>query len=251
VDILVVFPDGIGLGAKDKVLKRIGQRALMHLGLGADRCQTQESTRGVKRNLRYYYPRRSQNPAAREYLLLEMGSRGGPDPHQGHAMRSLVAEYAASRLDEGPETWEEFAPVTVEVLAPERTLLEKLALLHDLGARFAGEESARDRMAQAGRHFYDVHRLLADGGVRGALRALGTAGVAALVDDIDDHSQAAGWSYVRRPPGGFADSPAFDPEAPGLAVAERSYGVAMAMVHGDRPTFQSCLTTVRRYRELI
>ena len=73
----------------------------------------------MKRNLRYRYPRAFHNPAAREYLLLEMGSRGDPDPHDTHTMRSMIAEYAQAERDEGPDAWEEFASLTVQVLAPE------------------------------------------------------------------------------------------------------------------------------------
>jgi len=205
----------------------------------------------VKRNLRYRYPRTFSHPAAREYLLLEMGSRGGPDPHDTHTMRSMVAEYAASQRGEGPDTWEEFAPLTVAVLAPERTLLEKLALLHNLGSRFPHDDVAQRYMAQAGRHYYDVKCLLDAPAVREALTDLGPVGVTALVDDINTRSQAAGWRYMPRPSGGFANSPAFDPAAPCRAVAEHSYGVALGMVHGAKPTFEDCLTLVQGSRHLL
>lgn len=251
VDLLVLFPEGAGTSARQKSLKRIGDLARAHLGLPEDKCTTQESTTGVKRNLRFYYPRRFTNPNAREYLLLEMGSRGGPDPNATHVMRSMVAEYAESERGEGPNTWEEFAPVTVQVLAPERTLLEKLALLHNLGARFSSDESAQEYMAQAGRHYYDVKCLLAAAEVRDALDHLGTGGVEALVEDINERSEAAGWRYMSRPAGGFADSPAFETDGACRAVAERSYEVALDMVHGQKPTYDECLATVHGSRHLI
>jgi hypothetical protein len=251
VDLLVVFPKNAGMGARQSALRRIADTARTHLGLAPEDCTTQESTTGVKRNLRYRYPRKFSNPAAREYLLLEMGSRGGPDPHDTHTMRSMVAEYAASQRGEGPDTWEEFAPLTVAVLAPERTLLEKLALLHNLGSRFPDDDVAQQYMAQAGRHYYDVKCLLDAPAVRKALTDLGTSGVGTLVDDINARSQAAGWRYMPRPAGGFADSPAFDPVAPCRAVAERSFEIALGMVYGVQPTYDDCLTQVQNSRHLL
>jgi hypothetical protein len=154
VDILLVFPEGSGNSARDKAMKRIVAAARTHLGLDDSACTTQESTTGVKRNVRYAYPRRFPSDVTREYLLLEMGSRGGPDPHQRREVRSMVAEYAIDELGEQETTWQEFAPVWMEVLAPERTLLEKLALLHNLGARFPDDDVAQQYMARAGRHYY-------------------------------------------------------------------------------------------------
>jgi hypothetical protein len=83
------------------------------------------------------YPRRFVSPSATEYVLLEMGSRGGPTPRQPHLARSQVANYAIEVLGEMADEWAEFASVAIDVLSPERTLLEKLALLHDCGTRYA------------------------------------------------------------------------------------------------------------------
>lgn len=250
VDILLIFPEKTSLNARDRVLKRIGERARGHLGLEPDKVVTQESTKGVKRNLQYFYPRMLPSPDVREHLLLEMGSRGGPNPHETRSMRSMVAEYAESQLGEGPDVWAEFTPVTVQVLAPERTLLEKLTLLHDLASRFS-EESAQRGMAQAGRHYYDIQRLLETPIVRASLAELGPDGVVAIVEDINARSAAAGWSYSARPASGFADSAAFDPRGAVRATAQRSYEVALGMVHGTKVPFDDCFASIERWRELL
>jgi hypothetical protein len=75
--------------------------------------------------------------------------------------------------------------------------------------------------------------------------------VLALVDDVNARSAAAGWRFVDRPTSGYADSPAFDPSAPGRAVAEESYGVAIGMVYGDAPGFEECLDAVHQARDLL
>jgi hypothetical protein len=251
IDILVVFPPGTGTGSRGNSLKRIAVRVQEHLGLSDESCEVVGSTTGVHRDIRYRYPRRFESQAATEDVLLEMGSRGGPTPRQPHIVRSQVANYAIEVLGEPEEEWEEFASVAIDVLSPERTLLEKLALLHDCGTRYADTDKARDAMALAGRHFYDVHCLLNDAGVREALAQLGPTGVAELVADVDARSDAAGWSYTPRPNGGFADSAVFAEDAVSRATAEASYSTALGMVHGQKPTLDECLATVGRYRELL
>jgi len=252
VDLLIPFPDALGTGTRDRALKQIVAAAQEHLGLPDNRCLLQTSTKGVKRNVEFHYPRAFVNPAVREHLLLEMGSRGGPDPRGTHTLRSMIAEYAEEILGEGPSTWEEFAPVSIDVLAPERTLLEKCALLHDLGERFDRQDPvAVDHMGRAGRHYYDLAQLLGDGEVRAVLAALGSDGIARVAQDIDDHSARAGWRSVARPNGGYGDSLAFDPSAACQETARVSFGVAMGMVYADTPTFERCLEIIRAYAHLL
>lgn len=255
VDVLLVFPEGAGTNSRDKAIKRIVKRAHKHLGpddvIGTT---VQESTTGVKRNVLFSYPRSHVSDVTREELLLEMGSRGGPDPHHMHAVRSMVAEYAIDVLGESDDVWEEFAPVEVAVLAAERTLVEKLALLHNLGERFGPDDGmAREYMARAGRHYYDVHQLLSSDEVCRTLEELGPEGFVEMVDDVNARSEAAGWRFVERPAGGYAASRAFDPLAPGAEVARRSYGVASGMVYGPEkaPTFDECLAVVRDRTSLL
>lgn len=251
VDILLVFPASAGKGAKDKALKRIVESARVHLGLPPEACSVAESTTGVKRNVRFEYPRRFENSAAREYLLLEMGSRGGPDPHERHKIRSMVAEYAIDVLGDPDDEWEEFAPVAVEVLAPERTLIEKCALLHTASVRYEEDPTIESNLAKAGRHFYDIHQLLGNAKVRDALSELGPKGLKGLVADVNERSQAAGWAHEERPAAGYSASPAFDPNAAGRGVAEPSFEVAMGMVYGEVPTYEDCLATVSAHSSLL
>jgi hypothetical protein len=251
VDILLVFPQTAGGGSRNNAMKRIVESARIHLGFPAEACTLAESTAGVKRNVQFEYPRKFEHAAAREYLLLEMGSRGGPDPHERREMRSMVAEHAINVLGEPADEWEEFAPISVEVLAPERTLIEKCALLHNLGARYADDPGVERDLARAGRHFYDIHKLLGNAKVRDALAELGQSGLQDLVNDVNARSEAAGWAYTERPQDGYGASQVFDPYAAGREVAERGFDVAMGMVYRDPPSYEECLATVREHRSLI
>lgn len=253
VDLLVMFPAAMGMGTRDRALKKIVEVARTHLLLEPESCVTETSTKGVKRNVQFHYPREHAHATAREHLLLEMGSRGGPNPHGPHELRSMVAEYADRELGEGPSVWQEFASVTIEVLAPERTLLEKCALLHNLGTKIVATQDsvALEYMARAGRHYYDVGRPLSDAQVRAALEALGPAGVAELSGNIDEASAAAGWRFETRPTGGYAASAAFDPAAPCYPAAADGYAAALPMVYGQAPSFEEVLATVLAHRALL
>ncbi|MGV9839120.1 nucleotidyl transferase AbiEii/AbiGii toxin family protein [Nocardia niigatensis] len=256
IDVLLVFPDvKVGEGRRDKILKAKRDSASAHLGLERDRVVAKEATTGVKRNVRYLYPTRVAASAAAaqaisEGVLLELGSRGGTFPTQQHRIRSLIADFAVNRLGDTADTWEEFAPFTVEVLAPERTLFEKLAALHD-GACRAPEETALSALQRNARHLYDIHCLLTDHHVVSTLETLGPTGVAQLCADVDEHSQKAGFSYTPRPADGFGASPLATHQHPGAQSLERGYLQAMQLVYGTQPTLKECLTTLQECGRLL
>jgi hypothetical protein len=246
VDLLIGFPDvDLSIGAKDKVLKGIRDAVTEHLGLDSAHVASAGETKGVKRYVRYHYTAFEHigQDSVSSGVLLEMGCRGGTYPTQQHQLRSMAAEYAIEELSESPNAWDEFAPVEVEVLAPERTLLEKLALLHDGVAR-SPDEAADARLLKAGRHLYDVHRLLSNGEVISSLEAIGPEGVVQLCADIDEHSRTAEFTFTPRPTDGYAASPLLDPSKPGREVLGRGYDAAMTLVFGERPTFDDCMATI-------
>lgn len=248
VDVLVSFPEDTSEGSRDRALKAICANVQGHLGLPDDRCTVVASSKGVKRYVRYDYPSQSSSSTLSRGVLLEMGTRGGPHPAKRHSLRSLAANHAVETLGESEEAWAEFGPFGLEVLGPERTLLEKLAALHDAYSR-AGE--GQTPLLRAGRHLYDVHRLLSDEGVRSALAALGHGGIAELVADIDAHSEDAGFSYTARPDGGYAASAAFAETGPHHTIARQSFAGTQALVLGEMPSFDACCRTVRNAAGLL
>ena len=248
VDLLIGFPDtSVSVGAKDRALKAIRGAVGVHLGLPADKITAEgAATKGIKRNTRYHYPRllRSSNDAISSGVLLEMGCRGGTFPVQTHPMRSMLAEHAINELGETDDTWAEFAPFEVEVLAPERTLFEKLAMLHDTSTNI-DDERARSRLLKAGRHLYDVHQLLNAEQVKQALVAAGPSGVQTLCSDIHDHSVQAEFPCTPRPSGGYGVSPLANPTSECREVLEAAYAAAAALIYGPRPTLDECLDAVK------
>jgi hypothetical protein len=243
VDLLAVFPGGAATNARHKVLKKVDTDVAAHLGLATSDVTVGASTTGVKRYTTYHYPVREYDEGLKEGVLLELGSRGGTYPAAPHPYRSMVADYAITELGEPEDTWEEFASFEVNVLAPERTLLEKIAAVHDAAVR-----NDTETLFKHGRHFYDIDRLLNTTSVVEALTRLGPAGFTSLVDDINAHSQGAGFSWSPRPDGGYADSPAFNPEHPSHSSILTGYQSAQHLIHGPRVSFDQVLATVAAHR---
>lgn len=248
VDLLIGFPPvDASTGAKDRVLKSVRDSVTAHLGIGeANATPDGPATTGVKRNTRYHYPTLGYEHSGEitSGVLLEMGCRGGIFPTQTRSLRSMAAEHAIDVLGEEVEVWEEFAAFDVEVLSPARTLLEKLALLHDAVSR-STDEDGEGRLVRSGRHLYDVHNLLRDESVLAELKAAGPTGIADLCADIEQHSSDAGFSYTPRPTGGYAQSALVAVDHPFQAPLRRGYEAAMSLVYGERPDFDECLETIR------
>lgn len=241
IDLLVAFPAGPGESARHSIFKQVDAEVAAHLGMPG---VVGPSTTGAKRDTTYVYPASFPGGGITEGVLLEMGSRGGTTPASTHPFRSMVAIYAYEVLGEPASMWEEFAPFDVRVLAPERTLLEKLAAVHA-----AASASDTNAILKVGRHFYDIARLLDAPLVTDALDALGPEGVRALAADIDRHSQSAGFAWSPRPESGYADSPAFNAAAFPFIV--RGYESALNLIHGPRPTLAEVFDVVQQNRHRL
>lgn len=245
VDILVLPDPTLGVQRVHRILKNICERAAVDLGIGPTNQVLHGSETGVHRNVRYLYPARLPPSTVTEGVLLEMGRRGGGYPHERRALRSMIASYAIGLGLASEDEYEEFASFEIDVLSPERTLVEKLALLHrlsrtDRGAGLAGQ----------GRHLYDIFKLLTAESVIAKLRAdPGT--VARLAEDADRESARWGLPYDRRPERGFADSPAFNvTEAPAVNL-RRGLEAAAGLVYGSVPSFEECISAIQESADLL
>lgn len=247
VDILVEC-EGYGASAREKrILWPICERARRDLGLLPEQIAKLGYRTGVTRNIDYLVPGRLDSSAIRPGVRLEMGIRGGTSPGtQLRTISSYIADYIAVTGIEAD--FEELAAVEVEVIAPVRTLAEKLALLHDAG-RLATQGDVRP-LGQAGRHFYDIHQLLGSHDVTAALSIPGQT-MEVLAADVDAKSEEFGWSHTRRPGDGYAASLVFDPPGDVRNMAEQAYRQALGLVWGERPTFAQILASVAEAHGLL
>ncbi len=245
VDVLLVLPDGLGETARHTMIKRICAAVADHLQVAQ---QVKESETGMKRNVRYPYQRRFNSTALEPGVLLEMGIRGGPEPHHRALLRSIVAHHALV-LGSSEEEFEEFLPIEVEVLASERTLVEKLSLLHHCAAHFADWEEAGRVLRRSGRHYYDVYQLLGDSATQQVISEKGV--VAGLAADVAEYSRRFDWPHTDRPADGYASSPAFNGGDPSQEVVRPAYADIRQLVYGHYPTLDECIARVKESKGLL
>jgi hypothetical protein len=182
-----------------------------------------------------YPATRKPTPLITTSVLLEMGMRGGPHPHEPVAIGSLLGE---ALHDAGTELheYEDLAPFEVEVLHPARTLLEKLVHINGLAVELAADDG-RLPPPRSGRHFYDVHQLLGDGRVLDLLRDRDQMlEVIASIDDVTERFFGGAAGVSARPGDGFASSPAFDPTTSTSARFRTAYEATMPELYfGNAP----------------
>jgi Nucleotidyl transferase AbiEii toxin, Type IV TA system len=248
VDILLVPPKGAGEAARNNILKRICVAVGAGLGIPEAQQTLIQSEKGIKRNVRYGYPRRFNYAAVEEGVLLEMGIRGGQEPKCRMALRSIVAQHAlnAKGLSEGE--YEELQSFGVEVLAAERTLVEKFALLHDLASRFP-DQAAVDSLGRAGRHYYDLYKLLDHDATVKAISENGL--VARLAIDVASQSEKYKLPFTQRPADGYASSPAFDASHKSQDAVGPAYDRARQLIFREAPSLADCIERVRRQAALL
>lgn len=184
VDVLVVvtraYTKDFGKGSVDKILKLICSRSGEDLGVGEGDQALEGSGKGEHRNVRYRYPTPVAASVVQPGVLLEMGVRGGPDPSSRRTIRSFVSQHATGSLGLPETEYDELTAVDIEVLNPERTLFEKLAILHHLASNYPQSE---DELRGAARHLYDTYKLLTDSGVRREQSEMG----------VGPHASACSW----------------------------------------------------------
>lgn len=186
-------------------------------------------------------------PLRPEGVLVELGRWGGSQPHSQAEVRSLLAEHA----DEfAVESFEERAAVTINVVEPVRTAVEKLVLLENAAA-----DSDEQRRRAVARHYYDVWCLLQHPPTCDQLQRPGVA--SAIAGEVfvythyfkhPDHKD----SVRERPMGGFAASEAFAVDNPALEPTRAAYDTTV--LNGllwptakNRPSFDDCCRAVTTF----
>lgn len=245
VDLLVVADAGMSAGQRERVLKTLPGRAAEELGI--ETKKEGESDRGVHRAERLHYGAIYPDTGrVVPGVLLEMGIRGGSEPAEVREIRSYAAEWAIRTGKAAEGDFEEFTPVEVVALRPERTLIEKLGILHHLATTYPASAS---KVPAAGRHVYDVYRLLGDPGVQSALAQEQFAARIAL--DAERWSAENKWPYSPRPAGGFAESPAFRGGTQAASALASALEQAGTLVWGVTPGYDEVLERIRASAQLL
>ena len=201
VDILLL-PKGRGSSARDTLMKKMGAAAGTAVG---DHDPTRlDSSTGVHRAFEIAYPRQRDAVWLRPTIRLEIGVRGGPNPSMVRSVGTLLRE-ALEDQDVTPEG-DDLIPVDVRVLHPGRTLIEKLAMVNELGQKCAADD-ATELGHHVGRHFYDIYKLLDHADVLEFLQD--RISFMEVVADCERVSKEQYKSNYTRPVTGYADGEAF------------------------------------------
>ena len=241
IDMIIMVP-GESVGKDNACLKSFVTAAEAATGLTAA-VDPATATKGVKRTVTLTYPTVAPPGALSQGVRLELGARGGTMPMVQRAVTSLLAQH-------GPQAgldvyFTEAAPFTMHVLAPVRTLVEKLMIVHH--AAVAGDAMEQARLA---RHYYDIWCLLND---VDTVTALSESPVDVLEREVATFTRAAELETTRRPVSGFATSPAFDPTAaqPAQSAFETIVLDQLVWPEAPRPTFVECCALVAKNASVL
>jgi hypothetical protein len=245
VDLLVIADAGMGARQRERTLKTLPARAAAELGI--ETKKEGESDRGVHRAERLqYWTAYPDTGRVAPGVLLEMGIRGGSEPAEVREIRSYAAEWALRTGKAAEGDFEEFTPVQVVALRPERTLVEKLGLLHHLAMTYPASAT---KVPAAGRHVYDIFRLLGDPAIQAALAQEQFASRIAM--DSERWSAENDWPYSPRPAGGFAESPAFREGTQAAAALAFALEHARTLIWGVMPSYDEVIGRIRAARQLL
>ncbi len=247
VDVLVTYGPDASRRDRDRVLKFLILRVERDIGVAAT---GQAAETSVHRARYFGYSQQHAHPALTgERVLLELGTRGGPEPHRRLTLRSLLADVAIGESIAAPDEFAEFAALEIDTLSPERTLFEKLAALHNLASKTVADPAAHQHLGTKLRHAYDIAMLLNDDATLAALRALDRA---AILEDIERRSVDNAWEWTPRPAGGYADSPAFDPTFTEHPAVSAAYTRALELVVGGaKPSLDDLAELARSRADLL
>lgn len=254
VDVLVGLPKTDELmtaNQRNTALKALAAGASEATGLPAQ-TDSGKTRKGDKRGVYLAYrdaddPVPAMTPLRPEGVLVELGRWGGSQPHHQAAIRSVLADHAD---DLALGAFEERAPVTINVVDPVRTLVEKLLLLENAAA-----DPDEQRRRSVARHYYDIWCLLRHPPTSAQLQqpdvAATIAGEVFVYTHYFKHPDHKG-TVRERPMGGFRASNAFDVDNPTLEPTRAAYDTTV--LNGllwptakVRPSFDACCQAVATF----
>jgi Nucleotidyl transferase AbiEii toxin, Type IV TA system len=251
VDVLLTPRSGESGAQKERRLVAMTEVVADRLNLGWEQVRDPGRGKLPHRADRLLYPR-SVDPASsvpeERGVRLDTGFAGGEWPCEIVTITPLVA--GAFQNEAEAAEFADLQPFDVRALHPARTLVEKVALLHDVASNFETGSTMADR--RCGRHYYDIYQLLGYQDARVALADRDQ--FARIVTEMDHISRAHYGSSTERPPDGYAASPAFQPER-GSELRDwlqaRYADVEPLVAQGGFPNFGQVLQRVAQHGNLL
>lgn len=175
------------------------------------------------------------NPYLQSRVLIEVGSRSLMDPHTARSFNSFVSE----QFKDKPFAT---ADITIPVVNPERTLLEKIFLLHE-EFQNATDKIKIERMS---RHHYDIAKLMKTEFAKIALTDSG------LYNTIVEHRKQINFlnyvDYTKHERGKLNIVPPDDI----VAAWEKDYNqMKENMIYGEAPSFKVLIEEISKINSTI
>lgn len=231
---LLVDPTGLSRRQRDTCMKAIATAVQDQLGLPMERGSYSE---GKHLTAEFSYPTALGQPLLRPSVLLEIGTRGGPEPSRMCSVDSLMSRALEAA---GAPAMTQPPAFPVRTLHYQRTFVEKLFAIHQAVVRAASDDSALQRQ---GRHYYDLWCLWRQTDVQAYLHSDEFGRVATEVAAIGERY----WGKHHSAPDDldFGRSPAIRPDDALQARIAAAYDADRTLIFGGAPAFSEILTTLQ------
>lgn len=163
-------------------------------------------------------------------VKIEAGARSALTP----SLAGGVSPYISAELPD----WS-FEVENIRAIAPERTYLEKLLILHGLHCGYRDEKRLPSDRGRISRHYYDVATVAASEVGRAAMSDVG------LLRDVRDHNLVAFRQAWKRLEEAAPGSMRLVPQPELIAVIERDYESMRSMIFGDAPDIEWMMERLR------
>jgi Nucleotidyl transferase AbiEii toxin, Type IV TA system len=184
-------------------------------------------------------------------VLLECGYGDGREPSAVVKIKPMLCE----TLGIDPAEFADTNVFEIAALAPVRTLLEKVVLLHHVASEMqAGAEKARHE--RIGRHYHDVDKLLAHNPTLKRLREE-QDDCLKILGHIEEISVKQYGGFTPRPDTGYCSGPAFSPERDSelRSWLEERYDAASGLMPRSTPakwpSFGTVLGRINKHAGLL
>lgn len=238
---LYVHPGDRGEKARNTLLKAVANAVGTCPALSARKLQP-HPVKGVARATVFEYRSATYETRIENMVIVRAGIQSGIFPTEVLEIRSLLAEFLASR-GVGPIS-NDMETFKMNVLHYRRTFVEKLFALHDKVAR--GVLAEGGHLGRYARHYYDVSQLLPLAEVQAMLNGPEYREIAA-----DYHRLTSSYFPNQLLPAGMNlhESPALFPDAELKAILGASYlNECEILCYGSFPSYDEVINALSEAR---
>jgi hypothetical protein len=174
------------------------------------------------------------NPYLPDRVKIEFSVRSKKEPNENRQISSLLNEHF-------PNSIYEEDIINVLTINPERTLIEKILLLHE---EYNRDDFSKMRTYRMSRHYYDLYRINRESGFGEILKNT------RFIDDVINHrklySRLRHFNYESLEIGKIS----LIPSVQIISALENDYReMSREMMYGDKPKFQEIMEEIKKIQD--